>query len=191
MRCSRTGPTTSRLAAQPSTPRSTRGCSARPSARFKTVRPARAGDCGGRAGRDRFPGTATCWRWSGAATTARPSSTGRSTRGGRPGSAFKPVVALAALHKDGGRAPAFTLASRVEDEPLSVRTQSGPWSRQLRSVRPGRGDGPPGDRAGRSTCRLRESGSRSAPSGSWRPRARLGFTSSLRAVPSLALAARK
>ncbi|HEV8150461.1 MAG TPA: PBP1A family penicillin-binding protein [Gemmatimonadales bacterium] len=45
----------------------------------------------------------------------------------QPGSAFKPVVALAALERSEGREPAFTLASVVEDEPLRVRTSSGPW----------------------------------------------------------------
>lgn len=46
----------------------------------------------------------------------------------QPGSAFKPVVALAALAREGGDAsPAYTLASVVPDEPLSVRTRSGPW----------------------------------------------------------------
>jgi len=39
----------------------------------------------------------------------------------QPGSAFKPIVALAALEKDRDGEPAFTLASVVEDEPLSVR----------------------------------------------------------------------
>jgi penicillin-binding protein 1B len=45
----------------------------------------------------------------------------------QPGSAFKPVVAVAALERSGAREPAFTLASTVEDEPLSVRTPSGLW----------------------------------------------------------------
>jgi penicillin-binding protein 1B len=46
----------------------------------------------------------------------------------QPGSAFKPIVALTALARsttpDG---PAFTLASVVEDEPLSVQTPAGLW----------------------------------------------------------------
>lgn len=49
----------------------------------------------------------------------------------QPGSAFKPVVALAALtlekqnrEYDG---PTFTLASILEDKPLSVQTSAGPW----------------------------------------------------------------
>jgi penicillin-binding protein 1B len=41
----------------------------------------------------------------------------------QPGSAFKPVVALAALS---GRR--FTLASVLADEPLSVETPTGPWT---------------------------------------------------------------
>ena len=45
----------------------------------------------------------------------------------QPGSAFKPVVALAALQREGDRDPAFTLASIVEDEPLSLKTPGGRW----------------------------------------------------------------
>lgn len=45
----------------------------------------------------------------------------------QPGSAFKPVVALAALGPRDGRSPEFTLASVIEDEPLRVRTPRGPW----------------------------------------------------------------
>jgi penicillin-binding protein 1B len=46
----------------------------------------------------------------------------------QPGSAFKPIVALAAL-QPGGRdqSPQYTLASTVDDEPLRVQTPSGPW----------------------------------------------------------------
>ncbi|MEZ4456837.1 MAG: hypothetical protein R2882_09860 [Gemmatimonadales bacterium] len=36
-------------------------------------------------------------------------------------------MALAALHRDGSRQPSFTLASVVEDEPLSVTTPAGRW----------------------------------------------------------------
>lgn len=46
----------------------------------------------------------------------------------QPGSAFKPIVALAALEAgEGGAPPAFTLASDIEDEPLTVTTNQGPW----------------------------------------------------------------
>jgi len=45
----------------------------------------------------------------------------------QPGSAFKPVVALAALERWKGNAPAFTLASLVEDGPLRIPTSSGRW----------------------------------------------------------------
>ena len=49
----------------------------------------------------------------------------------QPGSAFKPIVALAALtHERGSRAsdgPMFTLASVLEDRPLSVQTPAGLW----------------------------------------------------------------
>ena len=45
----------------------------------------------------------------------------------QPGSAFKPLVALAAFHRDGDQAPAFTLATRVDDAPLRVETRTGPW----------------------------------------------------------------
>ncbi len=45
----------------------------------------------------------------------------------QPGSAFKPIVALAALEPSGNDGPAYTLASMVADEPLRVQTASGPW----------------------------------------------------------------
>ncbi|MEO6748522.1 MAG: transglycosylase domain-containing protein [Casimicrobiaceae bacterium] len=45
----------------------------------------------------------------------------------QPGSAFKPIVALAALAPVQGKSPQFTLASAVEDEPLSVETPHGAW----------------------------------------------------------------
>ncbi len=41
----------------------------------------------------------------------------------QPGSAFKPVVALAALSQHGGH----TLASTLEDQPLSLETPAGVW----------------------------------------------------------------
>ncbi|MEA3246503.1 MAG: transglycosylase domain-containing protein [Gemmatimonadota bacterium] len=45
----------------------------------------------------------------------------------QPGSAFKPLVALAALEAGRDGKPAFTLASMVQDEPLSVPTPQGAW----------------------------------------------------------------
>jgi penicillin-binding protein 1B len=45
----------------------------------------------------------------------------------QPGSAFKPIVALAALGRRGDDAPAFTLASLVDDTPLSLKTPRGMW----------------------------------------------------------------
>ena len=49
----------------------------------------------------------------------------------QPGSAFKPIVALAALARDAD--DGFTLASTLEDEPFSIDTPQGPW-------RPGNAD---------------------------------------------------
>ncbi len=45
----------------------------------------------------------------------------------QPGSAFKPIVALAALQRQGGDMPAFTLASVLDDDPLTVQTPGGVW----------------------------------------------------------------
>ncbi len=45
----------------------------------------------------------------------------------QPGSAFKPIVALAALERRDNKPPAFTLASVVEDEPLQVGTGKTTW----------------------------------------------------------------
>ena len=45
----------------------------------------------------------------------------------QPGSAFKPLVALAALEGGARGTPAFTLASVVQDEPLTVPTPQGDW----------------------------------------------------------------
>jgi penicillin-binding protein 1B len=107
----------------------------------------------------------------------------------QPGSAFKPIVALAALGRDGRGDPAFTLASEVEDEPLSVATPAGLWE-------PENYDG-----GYRGTVTFREAleqslnvpfariglavgAQRIAETGK-----RLGIESPLRAVPSLALGA--
>jgi penicillin-binding protein 1B len=45
----------------------------------------------------------------------------------QPGSAFKPIVALAALGRPHGDQPRFTLASKLRDEPFRVDTPAGPW----------------------------------------------------------------
>ena len=105
----------------------------------------------------------------------------------QPGSAFKPVVALAALDRWEGRDPAFTLASVVQDEPLRVGTPSGPWE--------------PTDYDGefRGPVTLRQAMEQSlnvpfariglavGPDRIVAAARRLGITSPLRAVPSLAL----
>ena len=105
----------------------------------------------------------------------------------QPGSAFKPVVAVAALERPEGRAPAFTLASVVEDEPLRVRTPAGPWQ-------PSNYDG-----EFRGPVTLREAMEQSlnvpfarigmtiGPERIVSVARRLGIASPLRAVPSLAL----
>lgn len=46
----------------------------------------------------------------------------------QPGSAFKPIVALAALSRWDGAKPGFTLASLIEDTPMTVSTPAGDWS---------------------------------------------------------------
>ena len=105
----------------------------------------------------------------------------------QPGSAFKPVVALAALERQAGRDPAFTLASVIDDEPLRVRTPSGPW--QPTNY----------DRRFRGPVTLREAMEQSlnvpfariglelGPQKIVATARRLGITSPLAAVPSLAL----
>jgi penicillin-binding protein 1B len=45
----------------------------------------------------------------------------------QPGSAFKPIVALAALAPEAAAGRVFTLASWLEDEPLELETDEGPW----------------------------------------------------------------
>jgi penicillin-binding protein 1B len=46
----------------------------------------------------------------------------------QPGSAFKPIVALAALSRGKRRVPDFTLVSLLEDEPLLISTPAGEWT---------------------------------------------------------------
>ncbi len=105
----------------------------------------------------------------------------------QPGSAFKPVVALAALERWEGHDPAFTLASMVEDEPLRVDTPKGPWE-------PGNYDG-----QFRGPVTVREAMEQSlnvpfarigltiGPERIVATARRLGIASPLHAVPSLAL----
>jgi len=105
----------------------------------------------------------------------------------QPGSAFKPVVALAALERREGENPAFTLASVVDDEPLRVATPAGPW--QPTNY----------DRRFRGRVTVREAMEQSlnvpfariglavGPERIVATARRLGFISPLAAVPSLAL----
>ncbi|MDX2262672.1 MAG: PBP1A family penicillin-binding protein [Gemmatimonadales bacterium] len=105
----------------------------------------------------------------------------------QPGSAFKPIVALAALGRSEGDAPAFTLASVVDDAPLSLKTSRGMWQ-------PSNYDG---EFRGPVTVRqaLEESlnvpfvriGMAVGPSRIAATAKRLGITSPMPAVPSLAL----
>ena len=100
---------------------------------------------------------------------------------------LKPFVALAALEPLEGRAPAFTLASVIEDAPLRVRTARGPWE-------PVNYDG-----SFRGLVTFREAMEQSlnvpfariglavGPQRIVATAHRLGITSPLQAVPSLAL----
>lgn len=105
----------------------------------------------------------------------------------QPGSAFKPVVLLSALEKAGDQGPAFTLASRIEDEPLSVGTGSARWEPVNY------------DRAFRGSVTVRDAVEQSlnvpfvriglavGPERIVATARRLGIESPLRPVPSLAL----
>ncbi len=110
----------------------------------------------------------------------------------QPGSAFKPIVALAALARpEAGRweDPTFTLASTLRDEPLSVETPAGVWQPVNY------------DRAYRGPLTLRQALERSlnvpfarlglaiGPERIVRTARHLGIESALPAVPSLALGA--
>lgn len=107
----------------------------------------------------------------------------------QPGSAFKPVVALAALERQRRSDPAYTLASMVPDEPLSVRSGEDVWQ-------PANYDG-----EFRGDVTLREAMEQSlnvpfarigmaiGPERIAETARRLGITSPLTSVPSLALGA--
>jgi penicillin-binding protein 1B len=105
----------------------------------------------------------------------------------QPGSAFKPIVALAALEPRSGRSPAFTLASLVDDSPLEVSTPAGLW-------RPanydGRFRGPVTLRAAMEqslNVPVARVGLAVGPARIVDVARRLGITSPIRAVPSVAL----
>jgi penicillin-binding protein 1B len=107
----------------------------------------------------------------------------------QPGSAFKPIVALAALERNDDGAPSYTLASTLDDSPLAVRTPQGPW-------RPANYDG-----TYRGEVTLRQAMEQSlnipfariglelGPERIVATARRLGITSRLQEVPSLALGA--
>jgi penicillin-binding protein 1B len=105
----------------------------------------------------------------------------------QPGSVFKPIVALAALERNGGGGPAYTLISRIEDEAVQVDTPEGVWA-------PVNIDG---EFHGEVTLReaLEHSynvpfariGLALGPERIAEAAARLGITSALQPVPSLAL----
>ncbi len=105
----------------------------------------------------------------------------------QPGSAFKPIVALAALERAGRRDPTFTLASVVEDEPLRIRTPSGPWQPTNYD---GRFRGPVTFREAMEqslNVPFARIGLLVGPSRIVETARRLGITSPLHPVPSLAL----
>jgi membrane carboxypeptidase/penicillin-binding protein len=113
----------------------------------------------------------------------------RCTQARRPvGSAFKPFVYAAALEPVVG-GPEITLASWLDDTPLSVPTPSGPW-RPANFDREFHGRVPVGEALARSlnvaTARL---GQRIGPERIAEVAHRLGVESPLPEVPSLALGA--
>jgi penicillin-binding protein 1B len=103
----------------------------------------------------------------------------------QPGSAFKPIVALAALSREGGH----TLASTLEDQPLRLETPTGVWQPVNY------------DRRFRGTVTLRDALERSlnvpfarlgldiGPERIVETGRNLGLTSRLNPVPSIALGA--
>ncbi len=105
----------------------------------------------------------------------------------QPGSAFKPIVALAALSRGRDGTPRFTLASRIEDAPFSVRSGGKQWAPANY------------DRSFRGEVSLREAleeslnvpvarvGIEVGPDRIATTARALGITSPMRPVPSLAL----
>jgi penicillin-binding protein 1B len=105
----------------------------------------------------------------------------------QPGSVFKPVAALAALGRESGAPPSHTLASLVDDEPLSLETEEGTWEPRNH------------DEAFRGPVTLRAAVEQSlnvpmvrlalelGPRRIVRAARRLGIESRLRGVPSLVL----
>jgi penicillin-binding protein 1B len=105
----------------------------------------------------------------------------------QPGSAFKPLVALAALEAGANGAPAFTLASVLQDEPLSVRTPQGAW-RPVNYDRDFRGEVTFRDALEQSlNVPFARVGLAIGPERIAATAQRLGVTSALNPVPSLAL----
>ncbi|MDZ4258762.1 MAG: PBP1A family penicillin-binding protein [Gemmatimonadales bacterium] len=105
----------------------------------------------------------------------------------QPGSAFKPVVAAAALAPRGDEPPAYTLASVVQDEPFRVRSASGTWE-PVNYDRTFRGDVTVREALQQSlNVPFARIGMTVGPEEVVAMGRRLGITSPLRAVPSLAL----
>ncbi len=105
----------------------------------------------------------------------------------QPGSAFKPFVALAALESRDGAAPAYTLASLVKDEPLSVETPQGVW-RPVDYDRGYRGDVTFREALEQSlNIPFARIGMEIGPERIASTARRVGVTSALNPVPSLAL----
>jgi penicillin-binding protein 1B len=104
----------------------------------------------------------------------------------QPGSAFKPVAALAALAREGNEQPRFTLASVIEDEPITVTTPAGRWQ-PANYDREYRGEVTFRDALQSLNVPFARIGLAIGPEKIVAAGRALGITSPLRAVPSLAL----
>ena len=105
----------------------------------------------------------------------------------QPGSAFKPIVAAAALAPRGRRAPAYTLASVLPDAPLRVTSGQTTWE-PVNYDRTFRGDVSFREAMEESlNVPFARIGIEVGPKEVAAMGRRLGITSDLRAVPSLAL----